>query len=85
MENVRNRIKIELMMDGEILKKRVAKTTFKHSQIIREDLAPWVFCIKSIKETNVYLSLSAITSTLVINQDCCLQIQTRYYATLLNI
>ena len=38
MENVRNRITIELVMDEGILKKRVAKTTFKRAQTIREDL-----------------------------------------------
>ena len=38
MENVRNRINIELINDERLLKKRVAKPTFKRGQIIREDL-----------------------------------------------
>ena len=38
MENIRNRVNIELIMDKKIFKKRVAKPTFKRGQTIRDDL-----------------------------------------------
>ena len=38
MENVRNRIHVDIVQDAKLFKKRVAKTTFKRSQRIRQDL-----------------------------------------------
>ena len=38
MENVRNRIHVDIVQDEKLFKKRVAKTTFKRSQKIRKDL-----------------------------------------------
>ena len=38
MENVRNRIHVDIIQDEKLFKKRVAKTTFKRSQKIRKDL-----------------------------------------------
>ena len=38
MENVRGRIHVDIVQDAKMFKRRVAKTTFKRSQRIREDL-----------------------------------------------
>ena len=38
MEDVRNRIHVDIVHDEKLLKKRIAKTTFKRSQKIRKDL-----------------------------------------------
>ena len=38
MENVRGRVHVDIVQDAKMFKRRVAKTTFKRSQRIREDL-----------------------------------------------
>ena len=38
MENVRGRVHVDIVQNTKMFKRRVAKTTFKRSQRIREDL-----------------------------------------------